>query len=301
LYISRIIDRAFDHDKLYGLCITLAYVGKAIMKARLLALFGIVLACVSLAGCAGYSAVTGSAPGPAPTVAVTVGPNATIVPTDTPIATIAVTPTPSPSLSVPESSPGTSVVPDTSAMNDRTYTWTYKNVQWNFNVQISTAIEDYYRDSPHDLQDYAAYALTDQDKEFLQDITGKFKANGDSYGYTDYDNAMNALTFVQSIPYAENSTDPAYTKYPIETLYDDQGDCKDKAILAAAVLYEMGYDVVLLQYQQHMAVGIDINATGTYFEYNGTRYYYSETTSVNWDIGEMPPALEGQTPTVVPL
>ena len=266
---------------------------------RFVAFSCIMLAAAAVCGCMSSS---GSSAGPT-VVAVTVGPSAlpTSTPTPTIEPTIENTPVPQPSCSTEVSSVIPTPPPDEQWYYEN-FSWTYKDVQWNFNVQISQTIYDFYKyDSDHHSENFSEYALTSEDKSFLQDVTTKLKVNGESYGYSDYDNAMNVLTFVQSIPYVENSTDPEYTKYPIETLKEDQGDCKDKAILAAAMLHEMGYEVVLLQFQQHLAVGIDISANGTYFEYNGTQYYYAETTSVNWDIGNMPDALEGQTPTVLPL
>jgi hypothetical protein len=274
---------------------------------RFIVLSCIILAAAAVCGCL-YS--SGSFAGPS-VVAVTIGPSASptstpvptgeYTPTLTPVPTVEYTPSPQPFYSA-ETAIASPTPPPDEQWYDENFSWTYNNVQWNFNVQISQSIYDFYKyDSDHTSENFSGYALTSEDKSFLQDVTTKLKVNGASYGYSDYDNAMNVLTFVQSIPYAEDTANPEYTKYPIETLKDDQGDCKDKAILAAAMLHEMGYDVVLLQYQQHMAVGIDINASGTYFEYDGARYYYAETTSVNWDIGDMPDALDGQTPIVLPL
>jgi hypothetical protein len=112
---------------------------------------------------------------------------------------------------------------------DRDYSWEFKNVQWNFHVRISKTIYEFYKNSPHGrISNYADYAMTDEDKDFLRDITGKFKANGEANGYSGYDNAQNALVFVQSLPYKEDTVE--YTRYPIETLSDREGDCKDKAI-----------------------------------------------------------------------
>jgi len=43
----------------------------------------------------------------------------------------------------------------------------------------------------------------------------------------------------------EREEDP---KFPIETLWEGGGDCEDKAILAAALLKALGYDVVFVTY-----------------------------------------------------
>jgi hypothetical protein len=113
---------------------------------------------------------------------------------------------------------------------------------------------------------------------------------------------MDVIFFVQQIPYThDNSTasyyggvfPPAYgnngeyPKYPVETLVDGKGDCEDTSILAAAILDLMGYDVVLLRYSDHMALGIEMTKFSPfyadyppkYYDYEGKRYYYVETTN----------------------
>lgn len=277
------------------------------MDMKALALFGILTACVMLTGCIYSSGAANDSPfsTPAPMIVATVAPPGTPSPTVMPAATASATPTPSISSSSIETRPISTVAPDTSVQYNRTFDWTYNNVEWRFNVQISKAIYDFYKSSPHDkTPNYANYALTDEDKDFFRDITKKFKDNGASNGYTDYDNIMNVIAFVQALPYKED--DPAtgeYTRYPLETLVDNAGDCKDKSILAATMLHEMGYDVVLLKYPQHMAVGVklDRDISGTYFDYGGSRYYYAETTGQNWTIGDAPDDIKGLTPIIYPM
>jgi len=60
--------------------------------------------------------------------------------------------------------------------------------------------------------------------------------------------------FVQSIPYHTEDE----MNYPIETLWDQQGDCDDKSMLLAGLLTRAGYEVVLLSFdaEEHMTVGI---------------------------------------------
>lgn len=249
---------------------------------KTIALLLVTFLAVAVCGCLGYDDAH-------PMAAVTVGPSET----PTPLPTVENTPAPTPA------AVNISPLPDEQWYYEN-FTWEYKDVQWNFHVQISKSIYEFYKSSPHDDSvNYSSYALTAEDKPFLDDITKKFKDNGVANGYSDEDNAMNVLAFVQSLPYAEDGVE--YTRYPLETLKDDVGDCKDKSILAAAMLHEMGYRVALLEYQSHMALGISIDAPGTYFDDNGTRYYYAETTSPGWDIGTVPDDVAGQVPTVIPL
>lgn len=86
---------------------------------------------------------------------------------------------------------------------------------------------------------------------------------------------------------------------PVQTLVEG-GDCDGLAVLYAALLKNMGYDVALLYYAPgvldpnagHMLAGVALNdnelpAGGTYeyVQYNGKKYYYAETTSIGWKVG----------------
>ena len=121
------------------------------------------------------------------------------------------------------------------------------------------------------------------------------QAQADGYDY------FHAAEFVQSfvggaIPYRQTPV----PQLPVQTLVD-AGDCKDKSILLAAILKNMGYRTALLIYppppgQQvgHMAVGIafrddeiTVDRLLSYYLYNGTRYYFAETTEPNWLIGQI--------------
>lgn len=66
----------------------------------------------------------------------------------------------------------------------------------------------------------------------------------------------------------------------------------------------MGYDVVLLELPEHMALGIKCSPEtrgGRSFEYNNNHYYYLETTGSNWEIGEMPEEYKDEPVEVIPV
>jgi hypothetical protein len=51
-----------------------------------------------------------------------------------------------------------------------------------------------------------------------------------------------------------------------------------------------------------MAVGVKCsNCVGTYYEYNGEKYYYLETTENNFKIGEIPSNEAGKKVRIIPL
>lgn len=52
----------------------------------------------------------------------------------------------------------------------------------------------------------------------------------------------------------------------------------------------MGHDIVLIAYPGHYAIGVfgDQNTYGVFWEYAGKEYFYLETSSGGWKIGEIP-------------
>ena len=81
-----------------------------------------------------------------------------------------------------------------------------------------------------------------------------------------------------------------FPKYPLETLYDQCGDCEDSSILLGALLKELGYGCIFIELPEHVAIGVKAtdDAPGTYYDYNGNHYLYIETTNSGWDIGTLP-------------
>lgn len=188
----------------------------------------------------------------------------------------------------------------------RNYTWSYKGIRWTETLSIPASLYDYYKAQPHDRQsDYSQYALSDYDRQSIKAIAGHINNTGAKNGYSAYDNAMNAVCFVQSLPYTSDRVTTGYDeypRYPVETLVDNGGDCEDTAVLTAALLNEMGFDIVLIHLPGHMAVGVKCpdDYPGTYYEYNGARYYYLETTGENYRVGQMPDKYKNATAELLP-
>ena len=179
----------------------------------------------------------------------------------------------------------------------RAYSWNYNGYAQSFTLSIPKEYYDYYRNKSHSGKNYDYYALSEYDRQFLGKMIDSFNEHGHRNGFTDDQIVLNVIAFVQSMPYTSDNVTTGYDeypRYPIETLVDGGGDCEDSAILAAALLSEMGYGTVLLVLPGHMALGVkgSENISGTYFEYNGSRYYYVETTSPNFGFGEIPPEFQ---------
>ena len=86
---------------------------------------------------------------------------------------------------------------------------------------------------------------------------------------------------------------PAYSKL----------DVVSPSFLMASILSAMGYDVVLLEFPTHVAVGINMEyeiPDGYYYEYAGKNYYFLETTTY-YEIGEAPEPYIGESAIIHPI
>ena len=142
----------------------------------------------------------------------------------------------------------------------------------------------------------------------VNELAETFAATATKEYFDDTRTVNYVAAFVQSLDFADDYVYGAwddYPQYPLETLFTREGDCGDTSLLAAAILDAMGYDVALifLEETRHAAVGVaDAGLDyGEYYAYNGTNYFYLETTDDGWEVGKKPPALESEHIHVYPL
>ena len=104
------------------------------------------------------------------------------------------------------------------------------------------------------------------------------------------------LKFTQYIEYQSDEEYMGYTEYwklPIETLYDQGGDCEDTSILFCAISHQcreklnMNYKTGILLLPGHMAGWIKLTAD--------SKWKYCETTTKDYDVGEVPTSMVGKT------
>jgi hypothetical protein len=125
--------------------------------------------------------------------------------------------------------------------------------------------------------------------EFLYDAA-------ENNGFTgEFERIEFALSFVQRLPYVPDDVSTGYddyTKFIVETLTSLKGDCEDTSILFASILESepFNYDAVLLEPPGHMGVGLLMQSGFDGFAYihDGRKYYYVETTTEGWGIGQIP-------------
>jgi hypothetical protein len=188
----------------------------------------------------------------------------------------------------------------------REHTWTYKG-EWTWEGTISQSMYEYYQEMPRPpTKNYSVYVTHPLDDTYIEHIVEKIQEAAQEAEFSEYETIEFAASFVQSLPYtADSITTPydEYPRYPVETLVDKGGDCEDTSILLASLIDKMGYGVVLIELPDHCAVGVKggENVYGTYWEYEGSKYYYIETTDKGWEIGQLPEEYENTSADIYPM
>ena len=188
------------------------------------------------------------------------------------------------------------------------FEWVRQDGRGSMNIEISFDEEMYrhYRSLSryYSVDEYQYYINDTNNRAIIQEIVKVIQDIAKSNSYTDAAVVRELAKFVQDVieyQYDWESTGAAeYPRYPIETLFEGRGDCEDTSILMAALLKELGYDVGFFELPGHLAVALrtsDDYAGGSYYEINGHRYLYIESTGSGWNIGEIPEDVQGQQAT----
>ena len=192
----------------------------------------------------------------------------------------------------------------------RTYSWRYDGRDWELTMEIPEYLYLYYSQMERaSLEDYSIYVTHPKDDAEVTDLlAAELKRLAIQRGYDSEETVNFVASFVQNLRYRLD--DEEYPNYPVETLVDKGGDCEDTAILTAALLEAMGYDAVLIRYDPvregdagHMAVGVAVTGVsgGYSYTYDGEKYYYLETTSATWKVGEIPSEYERKSDAIYEL
>jgi hypothetical protein len=187
------------------------------------------------------------------------------------------------------------------------YKWDYEGREWTWELSFRQSLYDYYKALPRSpTRNYSVYVTNPIDDKQIDSVVSKLQDAAKEQGYDSFQTISFAAAFVQSLEYTSDSVTTGfdeYARYPIETLVDGGGDCEDTAILLASIIDSMGYGVVLIRYTAdsgtdngHLAVGVrgDESLYGTSFTYEGSKYYYVETTGTGWEIGQLPEEYKGR-------
>jgi|YelNatPaOPRAMG01_1025707.scaffolds.fasta_scaffold94326_1 hypothetical protein len=195
----------------------------------------------------------------------------------------------------------------------RTFTWSCEGKTFRWLIQIPRDLLDYSKSlktkflvSFRALTEYpcdVTYWLRDTtNRMFIQFLADRLSVAARRAGFDRIGTAQLVISFVQAIPYQTR-----LPQLPVQTLAEG-GDCDCKSILAAALLDAMGYKVAFLVFSDHVAVGIAFYtwesprvSPAWYWEWGGRRFYYAETTSPGWRIGELPEEFVSKKATVCPV
>jgi hypothetical protein len=173
------------------------------------------------------------------------------------------------------------------------FSFTYNNIVKKIKIPKPEFLFDYYLslDRFYD-DDYTPYILNPYDDGYIDVITEILLEGFDSTNNEDKINFV--ASFVQNLEYKSDSEKNAsyeYPSYPLETIFYENGggDCEDKSILAAHIIKNMGYEVALLRFPNHMAVGVKL-FDGSYSWYTQyvDDYYFLETTTGGKPLGFIP-------------
>jgi hypothetical protein len=129
-------------------------------------------------------------------------------------------------------------------------------------------------------------------------LTGEIADQLASYARRKGFDYFHTAEFIQSFVCGAIPYQVTYApELPAQTLMDN-GDCKDKSILLAALLKSLSYKVTLLEFPPqggapgHMAVGVAFSSSQlpnnrelSYYRYKGYKFYFAETTAPNWPLG----------------
>jgi hypothetical protein len=187
---------------------------------------------------------------------------------------------------------------------ERSYTLGVNEDTVTLNLLITPSLYEYYQEKPHTSTPdrFEAFVTPYALAQVAEDIQSIFN--------TPEDYVNGALMLVHQIPYQIMNE----SRYPVETIIENRGDCDLFSYLAASLIKAQSLDVVLFYYPQesHMNIGVYLSTPPnnartaiSYVDHDGTRYYMAECTGGNpengWRVGECPPELQGAQVSVIEL
>ena len=171
----------------------------------------------------------------------------------------------------------------------RTYTWVYDKKIYRIDHAYTQPTYDYYKNLRRTYSNFLTYLDESSYFPVIESFSEEFEQLAAKNHFSDWQTVECIVSFIQSFQYVSDGT-YEYPKFPVETLVEQGGDCEDTAILLEAILRQMGFDCVLISPEKHMGVGIALEdeIAASSFPKNNQNYYYIETTSMGWCIGDYP-------------
>jgi len=154
----------------------------------------------------------------------------------------------------------------------KSYDWSYNGSDYHYDLHIKYSDFQAYRDDTSVIRSISTYsaisvtraqALITSDDPYVVEIANMIAEK--TAGMSEYDRINVLLAFTQYIEYRYDSDSMGqeeYWKYPLETLFDMNGDCEDTSILFAAVGKAMGYETGMMVFSGHATGAINYKELG---------------------------------------
>jgi hypothetical protein len=169
----------------------------------------------------------------------------------------------------------------------RTFQWTFKGETYKATMDFRWDTYNFYKERPRAYDSYAIYTYDKKSFSYLDEMVQTLERKAKAHRLTKWETLEMITAFVQQLEYVREEGE--YPKFPIETLAEKGGDCEDTSLLLAAIFRTMGYDAILVNPPGHMSVALACSdCEGRSYHRNGRKYYYIETTSPGFAIGEIP-------------
>ena len=190
---------------------------------------------------------------------------------------------------------------------DRTFTWTYNKAKYTvtlgidyddyryakglYSVNQRCQTSDHIRDKTFVTYSYKDEVMAPYMEELVDKMIAALKERHSSISESDLLNYI--LAFTQYIEYQSDEEymgTSEYWKFPLETLFDEGGDCEDTSILFCAIAHQcrekmnMEYRTAMLLLPGHMA--------GAAMLKDKTAWSYAETTATDYKLGDIPPSMK---------
>lgn len=186
--------------------------------------------------------------------------------------------------------------------SNRTVFFSYDGNTYHVNLSFENGMYDFYKSKPKTLP-YEIYSTEFTGHTYLKKIADKLKAIATKNQLDNQGLAELTMAFVQEgFPYTADPENNGYDypKFPIELFVDGGGDCEDKCCALSSLLSHYGFDVVLVRLPRHMALGINCkNCDGGYYEFDGKRYAFIESTQTGWQIATIPDEFQSSNATLI--
>lgn len=162
---------------------------------------------------------------------------------------------------------------------------------------------DFYHDYPKCMwTNYSWAGLSEEVKAKLYPVLRK-----GIDGKSQIEAANRIINFVQTaFEYQTDQQQFGYERslFADETFYYPYSDCEDRSILFSILVHDLlGLDVVLLHYPDHLATAVHYTEelNGTYLTLDEKKYYVSDPTYINANVGDCMPQYNKTRPEILKL